>query len=110
MNEQERKAFLELVAKLFNQGLSDADTAKALAEKGYPLTGRQTVTMDELEIAYISVIRDLMMDKREDETVPAGQCKRCGTGLDKKGYCKDETCPHSDYKQDETWVETWVEG
>jgi hypothetical protein len=39
------------------------------------------------------------------EPCPAGQCKRCGTGLDKKGYCKDETCPHSDYKQDETWVE-----
>ena len=55
--------------------------------------------------AYISVIRDLMMDKREDEPVLAGLCKRCGTSLDKKGYCGDETCPHSDHLQDETWVE-----
>lgn len=33
------------------------------------------------------------------------ECKRCGTDLDKKGYCGDETCPHSDYLQDESWVE-----
>lgn len=33
------------------------------------------------------------------------ECKRCGTNLDKDGYCKDETCPHSDYLQTETWVE-----
>ena len=39
----------------------------------------------------------------ENESPP--ECKRCGTDLDKKGYCKDETCPHSDHLQNETWVE-----
>ena len=34
-----------------------------------------------------------------------GRCKRCGTPLDEEGYCADETCPHSDYLQDETWTE-----
>jgi len=33
------------------------------------------------------------------------ECKRCGTDLDKNGYCGDETCPHSDHLQDESWVE-----
>jgi len=42
---------------------------------------------------------------RRTEPVPAGECKRCGTVLNKKGYCKDETCPHSDHLQNETWVE-----
>jgi hypothetical protein len=107
MNEQERKDFLERIAKLFSHGLSDADVADALAMDGYPIvspflnnrSGRPLIE------AYISVIRDLMMDKREDEPVLAGLCKRCGTSLDKKGYCGDETCPHSDHLQDETWVE-----
>jgi len=33
------------------------------------------------------------------------QCGRCGTSLDEFGYCRDETCPHSDYLQHETWNE-----
>lgn len=28
-------------------------------------------------------------------------CQRCGTDLDTKGHCKDETCPFSDCKQDD---------
>jgi hypothetical protein len=34
-----------------------------------------------------------------------GTCKRCGSDLDEDGYCEDETCPHSDYLQHETWTE-----
>lgn len=30
-------------------------------------------------------------------------CKRCGTPLDDKGFCKDETCPHHDQPQDRTF-------
>lgn len=26
-------------------------------------------------------------------------CKKCGTGLDDKGWCKDETCPYHDWPQ-----------
>lgn len=29
-----------------------------------------------------------------------GTCERCGTALNKNGYCADETCPFSDHKQD----------
>jgi hypothetical protein len=32
-------------------------------------------------------------------------CKRCGTPLNRKGFCRDVTCPHSDYLQHETWTE-----
>jgi len=32
------------------------------------------------------------------------ECKRCGTNL-KNGYCMDETCPHNNHLQDETWTE-----
>lgn len=31
-------------------------------------------------------------------------CQRCGSPLDEE-YCTDETCPHSDHKQNETWTE-----
>lgn len=26
-------------------------------------------------------------------------CKKCGTGLDKTGFCKDITCPYSEFPQ-----------
>ena len=32
-------------------------------------------------------------------------CKRCGSTLNRKGYCVDTGCPHSDYQQDEIWTE-----
>ena len=32
-------------------------------------------------------------------------CKRCGSDLNDDGYCKDETCPHSDYLQRESFTE-----
>jgi hypothetical protein len=32
-------------------------------------------------------------------------CKRCSGEINGNGYCEDETCPHSDRKQDETWTE-----
>ncbi len=32
-------------------------------------------------------------------------CNRCDTDLDRDGYCKDLSCPHSDYLQHETWTE-----
>jgi len=28
-------------------------------------------------------------------------CQRCDSPLDSAGYCTDETCPFSDYKQDD---------
>jgi hypothetical protein len=36
----------------------------------------------------------------EDET-----CKRCGTSLNSKGFCEDETCPYSDRLQTQTFTE-----
>ena len=32
-------------------------------------------------------------------------CKKCGTNLNKKGLCKDVTCPYSDRQQSETYTE-----
>jgi len=32
-------------------------------------------------------------------------CKKCGSDIDEDGYCEDETCPHSDHRQNETWTE-----
>ena len=32
-------------------------------------------------------------------------CKKCGTNLTKRGYCKDITCPFSDRQQHETYTE-----
>lgn len=32
-------------------------------------------------------------------------CKKCGTPLNKKGYCKDKTCPYSNHLQDESFTE-----
>jgi len=42
---------------------------------------------------------------RDPETLLAmpnypSNCKRCATPLDKNGLCEDETCPHSEWKQD----------
>jgi hypothetical protein len=31
-------------------------------------------------------------------------CERCGSSLLDDGYCRDITCPHSDYLQHETWI------
>jgi len=31
-------------------------------------------------------------------------CKKCGTPLNKKGLCKDLTCPYSDCSQNETFT------
>ena len=57
-------------------------------------------------------------DDCEDEAVVEGTgcgradfdnelcCQRCGSELyDVDGHCRDETCPYSDRKQDETFVE-----
>jgi len=66
MNEQERKAFIERVAAMFNQGLTDADIAEQLGKDGYPvinplLNKRTAIPLIE---AYISIIRDLIMDTK----------------------------------------------
>lgn len=39
------------------------------------------------------------------EIKPGETCKKCGTDLNRYGYCKDGTCPHSDYLQHEKYVE-----
>lgn len=31
-------------------------------------------------------------------------CQKCGTDLDQRGYCLDETCPYSDYLQTENFT------
>ena len=32
-------------------------------------------------------------------------CKRCSSALNRGGKCTDQTCPYSDHKQDEIWID-----
>ena len=54
----------------------------------------------DLAETYLKACKALGRKPKYDE-----ECKRCGSDLDEKGYCKDETCPHSDHLQNETWTE-----
>jgi hypothetical protein len=50
-------------------------------------------------------LEDKIGMKVNAETIEQWFCKRCGTNINPKGYCQDETCPHSDRLQSESFTE-----
>jgi hypothetical protein len=80
----------------------------------YPALSVQVVKLDEVALAtHINTnlsgwyVRRLNLDgvsTRNGYVVGVG-CKRCGSDIDRYGFCTDETCPYSDRQQTDSFTE-----
>jgi hypothetical protein len=67
-----------------------------------PEPKKETAPMKVVEPAPKAVVdKETTKAKKKDPEPEPPACKKCGTDLNKLGYCQDVTCPYNDHKQEE---------